>query len=87
MKELSAMRFKGVPHRWKSRCLRTNKLFKQHGEVQSIPLVFRPDGSVKPDSPPIREEVEEAYPTPSLHPEDPALRFRPISLLTVCGGA
>jgi len=53
------MRFKGVPHRWKSRCLRTNKLFKQHGEVQSIPLVFRPDGSVKPDSPPILEEVEE----------------------------
>lgn len=75
MKVRSAMRFKGVPHEWRDRCLRNEKLFQAHAKVQLIPLVLRPDGTAVQDSTPILEALEADHPEPSLHPEDPALRF------------
>ena len=75
MKVRSAMRFKGIAHEWTARCLRNEKLFRDHAKVQLIPLVFRPDGTATQDSTPILEELERNHPEPSLHPQDPSLRF------------
>lgn len=75
VKVRSAMRFKGVSHAWIDRCMRNEKLFQANAEVQLIPLVFMPDGRAVQDSTPILEQLERDHPTPSLHPEDPALRF------------
>jgi glutathione S-transferase len=69
------MRFKGVPYEWMDRCLRNEKLYQAHAQVQLIPLVFRPDGTAVQDSTPILEQLERDHPTPSLHPTDPGLRF------------
>lgn len=74
MKVLSALRYKGVAHQWMDRfCHET--LYQAHAKVQLIPLFFSPDGSSIQDSTPILELLEEQHPEPSLHPEDPALRF------------
>ena len=75
MKVRSAMRFKGIAHEWTARCLRNERLFKDNAKVQLIPLVFRPDGTATQDSTPILEELERDHPEPSLHPQDPSLRF------------
>ena len=75
MKVRSAMRFKGMPHEWTARCLRNEKLFQANAQVQLIPIVFRPDGTTTQDSTPILEELERVCPSPSIHPDDPALRF------------
>ena len=80
VKVRSAARFKGVPHEWVDRSRRNEKLFQSHAKVQLIPLVFRPDGSSTQDSTPILDELEKAFPTPSFHPEDPALRLLSIVL-------
>jgi len=75
MKVRAAMRFKGVAHEWIDRGLRNEKLFQAHASVQLIPLVFLPDGTATQDSTPILEGLEETYPEPSFHPEEPATRF------------
>ena len=74
MKVLAAMRYKSVPHQWMDR-FSHNKLFKQHAKVPLIPMVLLPDGRAMQDSTPIIELLEERYPEPSIHPQDPALRF------------
>jgi len=74
MKVLSALRYKGVAHQWMDR-FRNHKLYREHAQVQLIPLVFLPDGSSMQDSTPILELLEERHPEPSVHPDDPALRF------------
>jgi len=74
MKVLAAMRYKSVPHQWMDR-FSHNKLFKQHAKVPLIPMVLLPDGRAMQDSTPIIELLEEGYPEPSIHPQDPALRF------------
>ena len=75
LKVRSAMRYKELPYEWMDRSYRTGKLFQAHARVQLIPLVFRPDGTATQDSTPILEELEDHYPDPSFHPDDPALRF------------
>lgn len=75
LKVRAALRFKGLPHVWIDRCLRTEPLFREHARVALIPLVFWPDGTPRQDSTPILERLEAEHPEPSLHPEDPALRF------------
>lgn len=75
MKVRSAMRLKSVPHEWVDRRLGNAKLFQEHAKVQLIPLVWRPDGTSVQDSTPILEELERDHPSPSLHPENPGLRF------------
>ena len=75
LKVRSAMRYKGIPYTWVNRCLRNNRLFRAHAQVQRIPLVFRPDGSAVQDSTPILEELDRAYPEPPLHPVEPAARI------------
>ena len=75
LKVRGVLRYKGIAHEWVDRCLRNQKLFQAHAQVQLIPLVFRPDGSSFQDSTPILEELERDYPEPSLHPPEPASRF------------
>jgi glutathione S-transferase len=75
LKVRSALRYKGLPHEWIDRCLRTEKLFQAHATVQLIPLVFQPDGTAIQDSTPILELLEKVSPEPSIHPEEPAARF------------
>jgi len=75
MKVRSAMRYKGLSHEWMDRCLRNEKLYQAHAQVQLIPLVFLPDGTAVQDSTPILERLEADHPSPSLHPTDPGTRF------------
>lgn len=74
MKVCSALRYKNSPYQWMDR-FSHNQLYKAHAKVQLIPLLFLPDGTSMQDSTPILEHLEQAFPEPSLHPEDPALRF------------
>lgn len=74
MKVRSAFRYKNIDLEWLDR-FRQKKLFHQHAKVQLIPLLLLPDGSAMQDSTPILEYLEAHYPSPSLHPSDPALRF------------
>ncbi len=74
LKVRSLLRYKGLPHEWMDR-FSHDKLFQQHAKVQLIPLFFLPDGTSMQDSTPIMALLEERHPEPSIHPEDPALRF------------
>lgn len=75
MKVLSYLKYKGVSWEWFPRNLRTEKIFRQHAQVQLIPMLFLPDGSTMQDSTPIIEYLEAEHPEPSIYPDDPALRF------------
>lgn len=74
LKVRSALRFKGLPFEWMDR-FRNEALYQRHAKVPLIPLLFLPDGSALQDSTPILERLETDHPEPSLHPDDPALRF------------
>lgn len=67
--------FKGLEYEYISRSLNNEALFQRHAKVQLIPLLFLPTGEAMQDSTPIIECLEQAHPTPSVHPEDPALWF------------
>ena len=74
MKVLSAMRYKGVVHKWMDR-FSHQRLYQKYAKVQLIRMVFLPDGSAMQDSTPILELLEERHPEPSIFPCDPAVRF------------
>lgn len=74
VKVRSAFHFKGQPCEWLDR-FKNEKLYRQHAKVPLIPLLFLSDGTAMQDSTPILDMLESAHPEPSLHPEDPALRF------------
>jgi len=79
VKVRSALRYKNVAFEWLDR-FRESALYHKHAKVPLIPLVFLPDGSAMQDSTPILEHLEAQHPSPSLHPEDPALRFLSVLL-------
>lgn len=67
-------RYKDIPHEWLSR--RTNEEeFQKYARLPIVPLVVTPDGKGIQDSTPIIEKLDEAFPEPSIHPEEPALNF------------
>ena len=74
MKTLAAIKYKQIEHSWMDR-FRHRRIYKQHAKVQLIPLLLLPDGSSMQDSTPILEYFESQFPKPSIHPENPALRF------------
>ena len=74
MKTLAAIKYKQIDHSWLDR-FRHGRLFQQHAKVQLIPLLLLPDGSSMQDSTPILEYFQTQFPKPSIHPENPALRF------------
>lgn len=75
MKVQSFLRFKGIPFEWVSRTLKAEKEFQAHAKVQLIPLLFLPDGRTMQDSTLILERLDKDYPSPAIHPQDPALWF------------
>jgi glutathione S-transferase len=75
MKVQSFLRFKNIPYQWVSRNLKAEKEYQAHAKVQLIPLLFFPNGETMQDSTPILERLENEYPNPSIHPDDPALWF------------
>lgn len=75
VKVQSYLRFKDIPFDWVTRNLKTEKRFQRHARVQLIPMLFFPGGEAMQDSTLIMERLEGAFPDPSMHPEDPALRF------------
>ena len=67
-------RYKGIPHQWLSR--RANEEdFQKYARLPIVPLVVTPDGTGIQDSTPIMEKLEADFPEPSIHPEDPDLKF------------
>ncbi len=68
-------RYKQVPHEWVVRSRDNMAEFQKHAKLPLIPLVLIPDGGAMQDSTPIIEKIEELHPEPSIHPENPALRF------------
>ena len=68
-------RYKQIPHEWVTRSRENMAEFQQHAKLPLIPLVLRPDGGAMQDSTPIIEKMEELFPKPSIHPENPALAF------------
>ncbi|MEO1043569.1 MAG: glutathione S-transferase family protein [Pseudomonadota bacterium] len=75
MKVQSFLKFKGIPYDWTNRNLKTEKRFQQHANVQLIPLLFFPNGETMQDSTPIIERLDKEYPSPEIHPTDPALWY------------
>ncbi len=75
VKVRSYFRFKGIPHRWLPRNADTMADYQKHAKLPIVPLVVTPEEQGVQDSTPIIERLEASFPEPSIHPEDPALRF------------
>ncbi len=75
VKVRSYLRFKGIAHEWLPRGPATAAEFQKHAKLPLIPLLVTPDGQGLQDSTPIIERLEAQQPEPSIHPDDPALRF------------
>ena len=67
-------RYKAIPHLWLQRSQHQGE-FKARARLPLIPLVITPDDKAIQDSTPVIEALEAEYPEPSIHPDDPALRF------------
>ena len=67
-------RYKAVPHLWLQRSQHQEE-FRGRARLPLIPLVVTPDDRAIQDSTPIIEALEAEHPEPSIHPDDPALRF------------
>ena len=67
-------RYKAIPHLWLQRSQHREE-FKARARLPLIPLVVTPDDKAIQDSTPVIEALEAEYPEPSIHPDDPALRF------------
>lgn len=75
VKVRSYLRYKHVPHEWIVRTPAVEEEFSRYAKLPLVPLVVTPDGRGMQDSTPIIEQLEAAFPEPSIHPADPALAF------------
>ena len=75
VKVRSYFRFKGIPHRWLPRNADTMADYQKHAKLPIVPLVVTPEDEGVQDSTPIIERLEASFREPSIHPEDPTLRF------------
>ncbi len=67
-------RYKRLPHLWLQRAGHEEE-FRARARLPLIPLAITPDDRALQDSTPIIETLEAEHPEPSIHPDDPALRF------------
>ena len=79
VKVRSFFRYKGIPHRFLVRDATTMADYQKFAKLPLIPLVVTPEDEGLQDSTPILETIEQRFPEPSTHPEEPAARF--LSLL------
>jgi glutathione S-transferase len=75
VKVRSYARYKGLPHRWLNRGGENAGEYAKHAKLPIVPLVVTPQGEGLQDSTPIIEKLESLFPEPSIHPDEPALRF------------
>ena len=75
VKVRSYFRYKQIPHEWIVRHMGNMAEFQQHAKLPLIPLVLAPDGTASQDSTPILETLEQRFPEPSIHPDDPVAAF------------
>lgn len=68
-------RFKEIPHEWILRTGETMAEYQKYARLPIVPAVATPQDEGLQDSTPIIEEIERRVPEPSIHPEDPTLRF------------
>lgn len=75
VKVRSYFRYKAIPHEWISRSQERMEEYQALAKLPLIPLVALPEGGALQDSTPIIEKMEVLYPSPSISPDDPALKF------------
>ncbi|MEJ0024880.1 MAG: glutathione S-transferase family protein [Rhizomicrobium sp.] len=75
VKVRSYFRYKAIPHEWIARRPAVEEEYKKYARLPIVPTVATPDDEGIQDSTPILERLEAAYPEPSIHPADPALKF------------
>ena len=74
VKVRSYFRYKNIDHEWMDRAA-AGDLFAKHARLPLVPLVVTPDDTGIQDSTPIIEAMEERFPTPSIHPDEPTAAF------------
>ncbi len=74
VKVRSYFRYKNIPHKWLQR-MRHEEEFQKFSRLPIIPLVVTPEEEGIQDSTPIIEKLDQIFPEPSIHPDDPTLSF------------
>jgi glutathione S-transferase len=75
VKVRSYLRYKQIPHEWIVRTPAVQAEYQKYAKLPLIPVVVTPGEEGLQDSTPILETLEARFPTPSIHPSDPALDF------------
>lgn len=75
VKVRSYFRYKQIPHEWIVRDTASAAEYQKYAKLPIIPLVVSPDGEAMQDSTPIMEQLEQRFPEPGVHPEDPVAAF------------
>jgi glutathione S-transferase len=75
IKVRSYFRYKEIPHEWIVRSSATQEEFKKYAKLPLIPAVATPEDEGLQDSTPILETMEQRFPEPSIHPDEPAANF------------
>jgi glutathione S-transferase len=75
VKVRSYFRYKQIPHEWIVRGPASAPEYQKYAKLPIIPLVVSPDGEAMQDSTPILEALEQRFPEPSIHPDDPVAAF------------
>ncbi len=69
------LRYKGIPHTWIVRNAQSAAEYQRFARLPLIPVVVTPEGQGLQDSTPILEALEQRFPAPSIHPDEPAAAF------------
>jgi glutathione S-transferase len=75
IKVRSYFRYKQIPHEWIVRDTSSAAEYQKYAKLPIVPLVVSPDGEAMQDSTPIIEQLEQRFPEPAIHPEDPVAAF------------
>jgi Glutathione S-transferase len=75
VKVRSYFRYKQIPHEWIVRGPASTAEYQKYAKLPIIPLLVSPEGEAMQDSTPILEQIEQRFPEPSIHPEDPIAAF------------
>ena len=67
-------RYKGIEHEWLGRA-QAGALYERHARLPLVPLVVTPDDRGLQDSTPLIEALEQDFPTPAIHPDEPLAAF------------
>jgi glutathione S-transferase len=71
----SYFRYKQIPHQWIVRNAASADEYQKFAKIPIIPLVVTPEEESLQDSTPIIEAIEQRFPGPTIHPEDPICQF------------